>query len=178
MLERSAQREKELAPPGATPTLDDLPRRIADFATLGEALDYAAQGQKGLNFHDARGTLTRTYSYAELRTDALGHARRFIALVGARLNVTPLQLSTPAWTRHAAAALDRVWRVGGEPPAVVARSARRVVNRTVSIEKARHLLEFEPVSLEWGLDQTAAELRARSRQALGRDGERELPARV
>ena len=80
MLERSAQRENELAPPGATPTVDSLPRRVANFATLGEALDYAAQGKRGLNFHDARGTLTQAYTYAELRADALGHARRFIAL--------------------------------------------------------------------------------------------------
>ena len=57
-----------------------LPRRIADFATLGEALDYAAKGNRGMNFHDARGTLVRAYPYSELRQDALGHARRFIAL--------------------------------------------------------------------------------------------------
>src|SRR3954462_15000542 len=70
----------ELAPPGATPTIDPLPRRRADFATLGEALDYAATGRRGLNFHDARGTLTRAYPYSELRDDALEAARRFIAL--------------------------------------------------------------------------------------------------
>ncbi|URD60636.1 fatty acyl-AMP ligase [Sphingomonas sp. KRR8] len=69
-----------LAPPGATPTIDALPRRIADFATLGEALDYAAQGARGLNFHDARGNLARAYPFAELRVDALAHARRFLAL--------------------------------------------------------------------------------------------------
>ncbi|WP_407822135.1 fatty acyl-AMP ligase [Sphingomonas arvum] len=69
-----------LAPPGATPTLDPLPRRIADFATLGEALDYAAGGRRGLNFHDARGNLAQAYPYAELRRDALAHARRFMAL--------------------------------------------------------------------------------------------------
>ena len=70
----------ELAPPGNTPTLDALPRRIADFTTLGAALDYAAQGQRGMNFHDARGTLKRTYTYAQLRRDALANARRFAAL--------------------------------------------------------------------------------------------------
>ena len=70
----------DLAPPGATPTLDILPRRISDFATVGEALDYAAQGRRGLNFHDARGTLTRNYPYSQLREDALGLARGFIAL--------------------------------------------------------------------------------------------------
>lgn len=80
MLDRGAQPEIELAPPGATPTLDDLPRRMADFATLGEALDYAAQGHRGLNFHDARGSLTQAYTYAQLREDSHANARRLIAL--------------------------------------------------------------------------------------------------
>ena len=62
-----------------TPSVDDLPRRFSDFATLGEALDYAARGQRGLNFHDPRGNLARPYSYAELRADALAAAYRFIA---------------------------------------------------------------------------------------------------
>jgi fatty-acyl-CoA synthase len=62
-----------------TPTNDALPRRLADFATLGEALDYAAAGVRGLNFHDARGTLIRAYGYAELRKDSLAMARRLIA---------------------------------------------------------------------------------------------------
>ncbi len=62
-----------------TPTEDALPRRLADFATLGEALDYAAQGMRGLNFHDARGALTHPYPYRELREDALAMARRLIA---------------------------------------------------------------------------------------------------
>ena len=69
-----------LAPSGATPTRDALPRRLADFRTLGEALDYAALGKRGLNFHDARGTLERNYLYSELRDDALANARRFIGL--------------------------------------------------------------------------------------------------
>ena len=80
VLERNASAKTELAPPGATPTLDTLPRRQADFATLGDALDYAARGHRGLNFHDARGMLTRAYPFAELREEALGHARRFVAL--------------------------------------------------------------------------------------------------
>ncbi|MGI4881168.1 MAG: fatty acyl-AMP ligase [Janthinobacterium lividum] len=62
-----------------TPTLDPLPRRIADFATLGETLDYAARGRRGLNFFDARATLVRAYPFAELRDDALDNARRLIA---------------------------------------------------------------------------------------------------
>jgi fatty-acyl-CoA synthase len=62
-----------------TPTEDRLPRRFADFETLGAALDYAAQGQRGLNFHDARGKLVRPYRFTELRENALEQARRLIA---------------------------------------------------------------------------------------------------
>jgi len=80
VLDRNASLKNELAPPGATPTVDTLPRRLADFNSIGEALDYAAKGRRGLNFHDARGTLTQAYTYAELREDALVHARRFVTL--------------------------------------------------------------------------------------------------
>jgi fatty-acyl-CoA synthase len=63
----------------ATPTDDALPRRFSDFDTLGEALDYAAQGKRGFNFCDARGSLARPYTYSELRDDALDHAHRLVA---------------------------------------------------------------------------------------------------
>ena len=63
----------------ATPNEDKLPRRFSDFATFGEALDYAANGKRGLNFHDPRGKLVRVYPYSELRHDALAAARRLIA---------------------------------------------------------------------------------------------------
>jgi len=63
-----------------TPNDDARPRRFADFATFCDALDFAAAGAKGFNFHDARGTLTRAYPYAELRADALVAAHRLIAL--------------------------------------------------------------------------------------------------
>ena len=72
-------RVNEAAGPRATSTEDRLPRRLSDFATLGEALDYAATGRRGLNFHDARGALTRGYPYSELRTDALDVAHRLLA---------------------------------------------------------------------------------------------------
>jgi fatty-acyl-CoA synthase len=62
-----------------TPTEDRLERRFADFATLGEALDYAATGARGLNFHDPRGNLARAYPFSEMRTDALACAYRLIA---------------------------------------------------------------------------------------------------
>ena len=62
-----------------TPNQDDLPRRFSSFATFGEALDYAAQGNRGVNFHDPRGNLARVYPFRELREDALVMARRLIA---------------------------------------------------------------------------------------------------
>ncbi|MGL4543279.1 MAG: AMP-binding protein, partial [Polymorphobacter sp.] len=62
-----------------TPTLDRLERRLSDFATLGEALDYAATGGRGFNFFDARATLVRAYPFAELRADAILGAHRLIA---------------------------------------------------------------------------------------------------
>ncbi len=62
-----------------TPTQDSLERRWADFETLGAALDYASTGKRGLNFHDARGTLVRPYPFSEMREEALAQARRLIA---------------------------------------------------------------------------------------------------
>ncbi|HLZ78216.1 MAG TPA: fatty acyl-AMP ligase, partial [Sphingomonas sp.] len=51
---------------------------MGDFATLGEALDYAARGARGLNFHDARGTLTHPYPYSTLREEAIAAAHRLV----------------------------------------------------------------------------------------------------
>ena len=64
-----------------TPTPNDcpLPRRRSDFATLNEAIDYAARSEKGLNFHDMRGALERPYPFREMRDDALAMAYRLIA---------------------------------------------------------------------------------------------------
>ncbi|MDN5937444.1 MAG: AMP-binding protein, partial [Salinisphaera sp.] len=68
---------------GLTPTRNTLPMRRGDFATLVQALDYAALGETGLNFHDGRGSLQIALPYAQLRRRALATARRLIAL-GAR----------------------------------------------------------------------------------------------
>jgi fatty-acyl-CoA synthase len=62
-----------------TPTGDSLPRRFSDFATLGEALDYAATGARGLNFCNARGVMALAYTYHEMRDDAIGMAHRLVA---------------------------------------------------------------------------------------------------
>jgi fatty-acyl-CoA synthase len=82
LQQREGQAVRRIGTPQAdayTPTADLLPRRFADFDTLGEALDYAATGARGLNFHDPRGRLARAYTYAELRQDALLAAYRLIA---------------------------------------------------------------------------------------------------
>jgi fatty-acyl-CoA synthase len=75
-IDRRAKAAPILTP---TPTEDPLPRRFADFDTLGEALDYAARSARGLNFHDPRGVLTRAYTFSEVRNDALAAASRLIA---------------------------------------------------------------------------------------------------
>ncbi len=79
LMEKAQAAEAALAPV-PTATQDQLPRRFADFETLGEALDYAAAGKRGLNFHDARGTLARPYPFSEMRTDAIDMALRLIGM--------------------------------------------------------------------------------------------------
>jgi fatty-acyl-CoA synthase len=62
-----------------TPTAPERALRHADFATLTEALDYAAAGETGLNFHDLRGKLVRAMPYAELRAAARELGTRLLA---------------------------------------------------------------------------------------------------
>ena len=64
----------------STPTLHDLPFRAADFFTLSEALDYAAQGETGANFYTGRGELYATLPYAELRASARVLARKLLGM--------------------------------------------------------------------------------------------------
>lgn len=63
-----------------TLTQNNQPQRLADFETLSEALEYAAQGVTGLNFYDARGELRASLPYSALRECALMTARRLIGL--------------------------------------------------------------------------------------------------
>jgi len=63
-----------------TPTLSDITLRAGEFHNLAACLDYAAQGNTGLNFHDARGRLREAVPYSELRERALAMARRFRTL--------------------------------------------------------------------------------------------------
>jgi fatty-acyl-CoA synthase len=64
----------------ATPTEHKVPLRYGDFATLSEALDYAARGETGANFYNGRGHLEAVLPYAVLREHALGIARRLLGL--------------------------------------------------------------------------------------------------
>jgi fatty-acyl-CoA synthase len=64
----------------ATPTEQDLALRHGDFATLTEALDYAALGKTGYNFYTARGKLGHALSYADLKDDAIAIAQRLAGL--------------------------------------------------------------------------------------------------
>ena len=63
---------------GPTPTSSGLELRTGDFATLTEALDYAATGETGQNFYAVRGELSEALPYRVLRADALLLARRLI----------------------------------------------------------------------------------------------------
>jgi fatty-acyl-CoA synthase len=62
-----------------TPTLDSsLPRRYADFDTLLDALDYAAQGKRGLNFYSPRGELETSLTFAQVRERSYEIGKRLV----------------------------------------------------------------------------------------------------
>ncbi|HEY0648138.1 fatty acyl-AMP ligase [Phenylobacterium sp.] len=62
-----------------TPTAPDRPFRQGGFATLIEALDFAAQGPTGLNLYGLRGELVEALPYAMLRERARAMASRLLA---------------------------------------------------------------------------------------------------
>jgi fatty-acyl-CoA synthase len=64
----------------ATPTVNSLPLRRADFSSLADALDYAAQGETGANFYAGSGKLATVLRYRVLREQALSLARRLLSL--------------------------------------------------------------------------------------------------
>ncbi len=66
--------DEVLAP---TPSRNEsLPFRSGGFATVIDALDYAAQGETGYNFFNLRGDVTARLTYSELRTRAKALADR------------------------------------------------------------------------------------------------------
>jgi fatty-acyl-CoA synthase len=62
-----------------TPTAPDRTARPGDFATLSEALDYAALQPTGVNIHSSRGELIEVLPYARLRDEAVALAGRLMA---------------------------------------------------------------------------------------------------
>lgn len=63
-----------------TPTDNtDLPLRLADFSSLSEALDYAAQGETGFNFYSGKGELVEVLPYSVLRPQAIALAQKLLA---------------------------------------------------------------------------------------------------
>ena len=61
-----------------TDTASGLRFRAADFPSLPEALDYAARGRTGINFHTGRGALVESLTYRDLRDQARALARRLL----------------------------------------------------------------------------------------------------
>ena len=73
-----------------TPTAPDRRFRAADFATITEALDYAAAGETGVNIYSPRGELAEALPYSQLREEAIELGRRLLAsglLPGDRVGV-------------------------------------------------------------------------------------------
>ena len=64
----------------ATPAVNNLPQKVADFSTLADALDYAAQGETGYNFYNGSAKLYAKLPYQELREQSQALARRLIGL--------------------------------------------------------------------------------------------------
>lgn len=61
-----------------TPTEPGRVVRLADFPTLVEALDFAAQGATGVNLYGLRGELVEALPYRALRLAAREHAARLL----------------------------------------------------------------------------------------------------
>ena len=75
-----------------TPTPTDPHRaiRLADFATVTDALDYAAQGVTGINLHAQRGELLEVATYRALRDEAIQLGKRLLGaglIAGDRVGV-------------------------------------------------------------------------------------------
>ena len=61
-----------------TPTESGLELRRGDFATLTDALDYAARGATGLNFYGSTGVLEAVMPYSVLREEAIDLALKLV----------------------------------------------------------------------------------------------------
>ena len=63
-----------------TPTENKLTMRTGGFATLVEALEYAAQGETGFNFYSGNGQLQDVLTYTRMKNEAQAIAGRLFTL--------------------------------------------------------------------------------------------------
>lgn len=63
-----------------TPTDRGIPFKAAGFRSFPEALDYAAQGNTGVNFFSGRGQIEEVLPYRDLRLQSLELAQQLIAV--------------------------------------------------------------------------------------------------
>lgn len=63
-----------------TPTLSGLKRRLGDFSTLVQALDYAALGDTGFNIYSGKGQLLEGLPYRTLAKQAKDTAYRLLSM--------------------------------------------------------------------------------------------------
>lgn len=74
MVDTNAQME-------VTPTLDpSLERRFSDFDTLIEAIEYAAKGLRGVNFFNARGDVSESITWKQIRDRAEVIGRKLVGM--------------------------------------------------------------------------------------------------
>jgi fatty-acyl-CoA synthase len=78
-----------------TPIARNIPLRHGDFATLTEALDYAATGETGFNYFDGKGRLRTRLTYADLREQAIDVAKRLVGFAPKNSRIGLAAVSTP-----------------------------------------------------------------------------------
>ena len=78
-----------------TPTARGQAIRHADFATLCDALDYAATCDTGFNFFDGRANLKTALPYSELREKAIELAKRLVPFADKNSRIGLAAVSTP-----------------------------------------------------------------------------------
>ncbi len=76
MVTTTSDKPADIAP---TPTAGGA-RRVGGFTTLVSALEFAAEGPTGFNFHDARGRLERAATYSDIAAAAVARGRKLAGL--------------------------------------------------------------------------------------------------